>query len=102
MPKATGDIPPQRRSAYPVDRMRVDERYWPKGASELVLGFLRDEYDPATMPQLIVVTIEGSDGLYSVIGWDTDDEGEALFQAVYGRDMTDEEEARAYVFGHGA
>jgi hypothetical protein len=51
----------------PLDELRVDERYWPKGASELVRRWLAEDYDPATMPPLIVAAYEGA---FYVLAWD--------------------------------
>jgi hypothetical protein len=51
-------------SGIPLDRLRVDERYWPKGASEVVRRWLVEEYDPATMPPLVVS--EREDGYYVI------------------------------------
>lgn len=74
----------------PLDQLRVDERYWPQGASEVVRRWLAEEYDPSTMPPLVVAKRE--DGHY-VLGWRG--ESPSLFRAVYGRDMTRAELKRA-------
>ncbi len=77
-----------------IEQFRVDERYWPKGASELVRRWLAEDYDPVTMPPLAVVPQE--DGTFNVVGWEGGEE--PLFHAVFGRDPTDEEIVRAQQF----
>ena len=73
-----------------ITELRIDERYWPKGSSEVVRRWIAEEYDPETMPPLIVSA--KIDGKY-LLGWESD--GETLFHAIFGRDLTAEEKQRA-------
>jgi hypothetical protein len=76
----------------PLDEIRVDERYWPKGSSEIVRRWLAEDYRPGVMPPLHLARV---DGVYYVIGWEADDDHDTLFETILGRDMTEEEKARA-------
>jgi hypothetical protein len=79
----------------PINRLRVDERFWPKGSSEVVRRWIAEDYDAATMPPLVVA--EREDG-YSVLGWEAAEDEETLFFRVFGRDMNEDEVAKAREF----
>jgi hypothetical protein len=83
-----------RRPARQED-LRLDDLlfadYWPAGSPELVLHFLKTQYDPRTMPRIAVNQDE--EGNYWLIGWQAADhpEGIGLLEAARGWGLTSEE-----------
>lgn len=53
----------------PLSVIRVDEELWGPGAEPMVKAWLRDKYDPETMPALATATIDGREG-YWLLGWE--------------------------------
>ncbi len=49
------------------DGIRADESYWGRGAEPVVIRFLREKYDPSTMPPLELS--KRADGSLWLLGW---------------------------------
>ena len=65
--------------------------YWPPGSPDLVREFLRTEYDPETMPPLIISRTP--EGEFRLIGWEPEPDGPGLLEAARGWALTENEEA---------
>jgi len=67
-----------------LDEIRVDERHWGDGASE-VRRWIVEDYDPETMPHLVMG--QQDDGFLYLIGWVLTPEyknGQTLHEAIFG------------------
>ena len=85
-PDATGHVR--------LSDLNIDEDYWPKGSTEIIRRWLAENYNHETMPTLACATVRGKEGIW-LLGWNQAEGEEPLFRAIFGRDMTDEESARA-------
>lgn len=70
--------------------------WWPEGVPELVREFLLREYDPETMPPLILN--QDADGVLWMVGWDPKLHplGRSMLEVVRGYGLTRQE--RAWIF----
>jgi hypothetical protein len=74
--------------------LSIDEDLWGPDSTETVVGWLRDNYDPLTMPTLVCSTLKGREGIW-LMGWRH--EGThfpGLLPLIFGQEYADRQIAR--------
>lgn len=67
-----------------LDQIQVNEDHWGPGAAPIVKAWLRENYDPETMPTLQVASIRGREGVW-LLGWKHEGtEFEPLLGTIFG------------------
>lgn len=76
----------------PISQLTVPEDFWGPGTEPVVLDWLRDYYDPDTMPRLQVATIKGqTHDSFTLLGWNHEGTGFLpLLQTIFGEDYAQE------------
>lgn len=80
-----------------LDEIQVNEEHWGPGSAPIVKAWLRENYDPDTMPKLQIATIQGKKGVW-LLGWAHQDTDylpllELIFGEPYARAQLDQVDA---------
>lgn len=74
--------------------IHVDEDLWGPGSEEIILDWLRTEYDPNTMPRLAAADVKGREGTW-LLGWEDDGTPYPnLLVYLFGEEYRDQQMAR--------
>jgi hypothetical protein len=67
-----------------LSEIQVNEEHWGQGAEPVVKAWLRENYDPETMPRLQVASIKEREGVW-LLGWAHEGtEYESLLSTIFG------------------